>query len=500
MAALTLRFPADEVFTRARELFQRVGFNEDSVEQQAIVDDALLPHYDDGLVPEGSDAAGLLIGLFLRAGKASHARLLAALGEQGFADLTELGLLQTDDAGLVRAPMRIRPMYGMYIVADHWDPTRLTSNSAEDVVMAPDFSSTLEFLSFIPHTPCERFLEACGGAGSAALVAAQRFANRAYCFDLTERSTRCSSFSARLSAVADFEARRGNTYEPAAGLLFDRVVAHPPCVPALRHNWIFYSGGPDGAHITGLHVEKLPDVLAPGGRFYCRAVGNDRLDQPFEERVRGWLGEQHAAFDILLLVFRKESPLEFILPSVSMGHIAVEDVPAWQQEVTRLGIVHFLPFLLVIQRHDQPRQPFTIRRTLDPSAVASGAIEWLLDWETRRAKGEAEDLILTRNLLAAPASQRIRREIQEGEWRVTGHSLHVDAPFVSDTEVDPLAAGLLPACDGQITGHQLVNGLIAQGHIRPDTDPRAFASVLAGLVSAGCLYVEDCAPPLGRRQ
>lgn len=495
MSNIPLRQAADEVFARIRDLFVRSKFNEDSVEAQTSGTEAVFTVYPDGCVPVDADAAETLIGLFLRAGKATKFLLSDKLGAQGFEDLLEVGLLQPAEEDSYLATMRIRPMYGLYIVSDLWDVTAGPNQGLpDDVVFPPDIANTLSYLSYLPLTPCERFLEACGGAGAAALVAAQRYAKQAYSFDITERSTACAAFSARLNGLPDFEARCGDAFAPAAGLQFDRIAAHPPYVPVLRHTWIYQAGGPDGEHITRKHVEELPTVLAPGGRFYCRALGTDRLNEPFEQRVRQWLGTHSDQFDVTILVLRIMDPMASVMQAILRKRMTIDDLPLWEKQMEALKILRFLPMWLVIQRHEQPRVPFTVRR-MRSKYTGPGELDWLLKWETARANGQAEQAILMSPLTAAPVSHRVRNEIQEGEWRMVSQQLRVDFPFECEWDVDSMAVFLLPRCNGQITGLQLLRSLIQEGLVRPDADPRRFASVLAELVSGGFLRVGGFEPP-----
>jgi SAM-dependent methyltransferase len=498
MTQIPLRIASGEVFARTRDLFVRSAFHEDSVEARTTGTDAVFTAYPDGCVPADADAAELLIGLFLRAGAASKYQLTDRLGSQGFEDLLELGLLQPAEEDAYRATMRIRPMYGLHVVSDLWDVTAGPNQGLpDDVVFPPDIANTLSYLSYLPLTPCENFLEACGGAGAAALVAAQRYAKKAYSFDITERSTVCAAFSAKLNGLPDFEARCGDTFEPAAGQQFDRIAAHPPYGPVLRHTWIYQAGGPDGEHITRKHVEDLPKVLAPGGRFYCRALGTDRLNEPFEHRVRTWLGEHSDQFDVTILVLRVMDPMTSVMQAILRRRMTVEDLPAWENQMQALKILRFLPMWLVIQRHHEARVPFTVRR-MRSKYTGPSELDWLLTWETARAKGQAEQAILMNPLTAAPVTHRVRNEIHEGQWQVASQQLRSEFPFECEWDVDAMAVFLLPRCDGKVTGLQLLRALIQEGSIRPDADPRRFASVLAELVSGGFLRVGGFEPAAPR--
>ena len=85
---------------------------------------------------------------------------------------------------------------------------------------------------------------------------------------------------------------RGDLYEPVRGSRFDRIVAHPAYVPALEPGAIYADGGEDGEFITRAIVQGLPRFLEPQGRFYCGTMGVEREGEPYEQRVRQWLGAE----------------------------------------------------------------------------------------------------------------------------------------------------------------------------------------------------------------
>jgi len=180
--AIPVRTAAKEVFERVRTLFQNSEFNEQTAEQRAVDKDFPFPPFPESKVPEDSDAAGVLMGMFLRAGVVSGELLEARLGAQAAGDLRELGLIESVNGNSYKPTVRIRPMYGLYVLSDLWDATAGPNppNLADDVVFPPDIPNTLTYLSYVPLDPCERFLEGCGGSGVVALMMANQGAKHAW--------------------------------------------------------------------------------------------------------------------------------------------------------------------------------------------------------------------------------------------------------------------------------------------------------------------------------
>ena len=108
--------------------------------------------------------------------------------------------------------------------------------------------------------------------------------------DITERSTRFAEFNRLLNGVANATILQGDLYEPVRGLRFDRIVAHPPYVPAASE--VDLSGcriGRRGHHARDRERPRGQPI--PGGRLYCLSLGADHKGEALEHRVRRWLGD-----------------------------------------------------------------------------------------------------------------------------------------------------------------------------------------------------------------
>ncbi|MCZ2151208.1 MAG: methyltransferase [Bryobacterales bacterium] len=498
--AIPVRTAAKEVFERVRTLFQNSEFNEQTAEQRAVDKDFPFPPFPESKVPEDSDAAGVLMGMFLRAGVVSGELLEARLGAQAAGDLRELGLIEPVNGNSYKPTVRIRPMYGLYVLSDLWDATAGPNppNLADDVVFPPDIPNTLTYLSYVPLDPCERFLEGCGGSGVVALMMANQGAKHAWSFDITERSTAFAGFSARLNGLDNFTAGRGDTYEPAGDRQFDRIAVHPPYVPVLKHTWIYHAGGNDGEQITRKHVQDLHKVLAPGGRFYCRCLGSDRQDSPFEKRIREWLGEHSDEFDVAIHVIRVLEPITYVMAALMRGRAKAEEIPEWGRLFESLKIFHFLASVVVIQRRAEERPVFTVRRKAGPFS-GPRELEWLMHWETERAKG-CEDIILQSKLRPGKTTLQLTHGIHEGKWALAEQKLEVAHPYPNTWEVDPLGAYLIPKLTGAASGAEVFDGLIKEGVIGGNLDPRRFARTLGELVSGGFVVVDKHEPPVQKER
>jgi SAM-dependent methyltransferase len=442
----------------------------------------------------GSDALGLLIRLMLQGERLPRDLASQAAGPT-LSALSKLGLLVADplDATRVAATVVLYPMRDLWIVSDR--PNPLLGKPArpfEDFVYPALVPTTDLFLDLIPGGPCDAFLDVCSGTGIAALVAARAGAAHAYAFDITERSTHFAEFNRRLNGIANFTAAQGDLYEPAGAQTFDRIVAHPPYVPVARPQLIFDSGGQDGEQVTRRIIEELPRVLRPGGCFYALTMGSDR-QQPFERRIREWLGAGEADFDVALVGRRILTPREWTAEWVVRYHGSGADVPAWRAFLRELGVQSLVYGWVMIQRRKivgqaHSRPVFTVRRQAGAKTTPADHA-WLLEWETAAA-GLPKDWLQTVRPRASPnARLRVEHRMTSDGWVPDSYTLEVESPFDMESRAQAWTAQLLASADGVRTAAQLLDELKSEGALHPDAPAADFAQVLSTLISGGFLII-----------
>src|SRR5205807_2146263 len=123
----------------------------------------------------------------------------------------------------------------------------------------------------------------------------------------------------------------GDLYDAVRDLTFDRIVTHPPYVPAPRTELIFRDGGDDGEQILRRIIEGLPRHLRVGGRFYTLVLGADLEDENFEDRIRKWLGPSQAEFDLVMVSHSLRPPSGFVANSLNSGKIRLKDLKFWTE-------------------------------------------------------------------------------------------------------------------------------------------------------------------------
>jgi SAM-dependent methyltransferase len=409
--------------------------------------------------------------------------------------LAALGLLMpaaSDPAGC-HATALLYPVEDLFIVSDLTtdpDPAAAVPLAADVVYPAITLSSQ-RFLALTPRTPCERFLELCAGTGIAAL-AASRTAGHAWAADITARATHFARFNAGLNGITNFTAVQGDLYQPVAGQTFDRIVAHPPYVPAREQRIIFRDGGADGEQITRAILAGLAGALAPGGRFHATCVVSDRKDARLELRVRQMLGAQEGEFDVLVGCLFDYEPADYFTRIALDGRARFEDMEPTLRVLHELGVERLIYSHIELQRRQGPRPVFTRRRQITP-ACGPAEVDWLFKWEVASLDSGLLEGLLHRVARVSPATavQITLRPDGPDRWNQTESAATVDWPFPLRAKLPPWGADLLARCDGRTQLGALLASLKATGAAgEGDAADAALVGVAQVLIGAGVLEVE----------
>jgi methylase of polypeptide subunit release factors len=505
-AGLPLVLGTPEQFATVNRFLTDVGYTATGVSERTGVPAIyLFTQLSDGRTTGTSmaDPLDAVIRLFMDVEGVDGSTLRRFLPASVVGAFRELGLLVASSTGTDwwRASVLLYPAGThvdlgrgspeMYVVSD----LNVDVEPAQAITLAPDVVypaitlNTGAFLTFLPRRPCQHFLEMCGGTGIAALLSS-RLAQRAWTADVSMRASHYAEFNVRLNGLSNVVVACGDLYQPVQDLTFDRVVAHPPYVPAFQQRLLFRDGGDDGEHITRRVVAGLPNHLRPGGRFYCTCRATDRKGATLEQRVRAWLGEREGDFDVCVITLKEQDVREHYADVLEGRRTDVEEIQARMALFRQLEAERFVHGTIVIQRIAGARAPFTERR--DVGAVASSAaVEWLLDWETliRELGGDAW-LLEARPRVGERSGLEIKQRRQAGQWRATGCTADTDWPFLLGVECPLWAATLLDQCDGRRPLRDHLGLLRTKGALPAEGAEATFLDGVRVLASAGILEFE----------
>ncbi len=202
------------------------------------------------------------------------------------------GLLERS-VGEVRARVDLRPYADD--TRDWWVVSDLTPGldgagarvSADHVLGISSASSSLAQLTVRERVG--RALDLGTGCGVQALHLAEH-TGHVVATDVNERALAMTRLNAALNGV-EVDVRAGGLYEPVAGEQFDLVVTNPPFVvsPATGERLVYRDSGLPGDEMVRRVVTGAPARLAPGGVAQVLANWVHRRGEPWQERVEGWL-------------------------------------------------------------------------------------------------------------------------------------------------------------------------------------------------------------------
>jgi SAM-dependent methyltransferase len=490
------RMGAPEQFERLREAFEALEYTEPEVCKRFGIE--TIHQATRRLEPdrEVTDPQALLIRLFLETAEVPWRTVRALLSPGDLAAIEDLGLFmpQAMTGEACRATLALYPTEGLYIASDHGEAGPVSDwRAPADIVFPAIGDATQRFMALMPRTPCGDMLDLCSGTGIAALVGAARFAEQAWAVDITERSTRFARFNAALNAIDTVTAVEGDLYDAVADRTFDRIVANPPYVPALKDEYIFRDGGEDGERVTWRILGGLAKHLRPGGYFFCDCVATDREDAPLEERIRRALGERADEFDVLVAEATTFDPTLYYARRAKNGEETFADVGRRHELFKRLGIRQLVSAPLLIHRRSQDvvGPGVTLRRQLSP-LTKSRDLQWAIDLHATAGSQAAGASRLLRSRLRANPRAEVRTIHRQhaGQWVLDRCFLVTQAPFIADASCPPSYATLFMACDGRVTGRDLLQQLKEQGLVPDDAPEVEFAEVLKRLVEHGLLEVD----------
>jgi SAM-dependent methyltransferase len=311
------RLGSEEEFAALRALLEACGYSEDGICRRVKVDDLAKYKSAPASEPIGrtlEQPVDAMIRLFFDCVYVGEDELARLLPEGGLGMLEALGLLAQDaeTPGLRFATVAILPIGRDLTVCDRGNgPDGKKCTLPPDVVYPAIFENTREFVERLPATRCEALLDIGTGTGIAAMRGA-RYAGHVWATDISARCTLFAEFNRRLAGLKNMTVVEGDMYAPVEGLTFDRIVTHPPYVPARQTALIFRDGGEDGEQIMRRAVEGLPRFLRPGGTFYALLMATDREGEEFEQRLRRWLGAEEDLFDVVVVSDWLRTPAELL--------------------------------------------------------------------------------------------------------------------------------------------------------------------------------------------
>jgi len=440
------------------------------------------------------DGLDAMIHLLMDGEAIFRSHLFSLVPSESVDVLEFLGVLAPvpDDANFLYSTVFLYPVASLLIASDRGVDLDKTNITGEREVVYPAITTTTRrFLASLPDSPCDDLLDLCSGSGIAAFIGATRYAKRAWSTDLAERSVRFAEFNRRMNGIENVTCVQGDLYKPVADRTFDRIVAHPPYVPAEEQAVLFRDGGADGEQVLRGVIEGLPRHLRPGGRCCCQSMATDRENETLERRIRRWLGPQEREFDLFLIASSVRSKAEFLQDMRKIPGAA-----DYQPLLDAIQCTAVFYGAIVLQRFAETRQAITIR-TRKAGSAGADSIDWLVRWMTRSAAADFGSLLrAARPRLSPHLELHVSHVVEDGRLVPSTFELASEFPFAVKLAGGWLAM-LAAACDGRKTTVDLLAELQQREIIPADTPESQFLLDIHKLISCGFLEIDEF--PLPRK-
>ncbi len=448
------------------------------------------------LATRGSDdPAAVLVRLLVLGRPVAATRLDAALPRTGAAGLRRLGLARDTARGELGATCDLRP-YGderhtWWLASDQGEAVTGGPLPTDHVLGVGGASTTLS--SWTPRPPVGRALDLGTGSGVQALHLTTH-ARTVVATDLSARALEHARFTAALNGV-ELDLRRGSLLEPVAGEEFDLIVSNPPFVVTPRTEGVpLYEYRDGGAAGDGLVAGLVRDVgahLRPGGLAQLLANWELREGEDWRDRVGGWL--EGTGLDAWVVQREEQDVAEYAETWVrDGGHLpgssAFEELyAAWLADFDARGVERVGFGVVTLQRPASDREPWRdLVDVLSPVASPMGpAVLRGLEARTWLAEHTDDELLDVAWQVADDVTEeRVGRpgapDPQVIQLRQGGGLRRV-------VRLDTLSAGLVGACDGELTARQLCAGLAVLTEAAAEEVRAGVLPVLRDLVRDGLL-------------
>ncbi len=407
-------------------------------------------------------------------------------------DLAGGGVLAAGDDE-VRALVDCRP----YADDDHdlWVMSDLTPGldgqparfDADHVLGISPASTSLAQLTM--REPVASALDLGTGCGVQALHLAAH-AERVVATDVNDRALWLTRANAVLNGAANVDVRHGSLLEPVAGERFDLIATNPPFVisPPGAEQLVYRDSGLPGDEVVERIVRGAPTHLAEGGWLQVLANWAILRDQSWDERLGGWVGDDHAALVVQREVLDPSAYVELWLKDAGRHGDPdyLQRYDAWLGWLEDQGVAGVGFGWINVGRVGGPRTfldwPYDVEQPIAPAIS-----DWAVAADVLAATGDAE-LLDAHPVVAAD----VRQETYGAPGEVDPETivLRQQRGLRRARTADTVVAGLVGAADGELTTSQLLGALAVLLERDPTELATTYLPVLRELVGEGFVSLQ----------
>ena len=457
-----------------------------------------------------------LTRLFTLGDEVPRAAVDAALHRLGTAGGVRAGLVEASGEAPsdgVRARVDLRPYAAAteagqsdwWIASDQGQSVTGRAVGAHHVLGVGGASSMLASVTM--RGPRRRVLDLGTGCGIQALHASLH-ADEVVATDVSSRALGYARFNELLNAPAlgaeavdsespaaahrPWDLREGSLLEPVEGETFDLIVSNPPFVitPEGAPAFEYRDGGLERDGVVRSLITGVGAALEPGG--VAQFLGNWEIHGDWRERLEEWLAAAEIPLDAWIVQRDALDAAEYAETWLRDAGITADRDPSGYRDAYEAYLRSFdaagasaIGFGIVTLRRPVHGAPTLRRLEEHEGALASPlgpvlASAWAAhDW----LENATDDALLETALMVAPdvTKETYGRALQHEPEHIL---LRQGGGFGRSVKADTALAGLVGACDGELTVGQIAHALAALLDVPATT-------MVAGLVPAVRDLVRD---------
>lgn len=484
------QFSNSQDVVNIREVLLRNGYSEASVTDRLRLDVLGTPTPLDVLY--GMDCTteltplDVLIRLFFLSATVKIEDAARVLGSDLVSASVDAGFLK-EDGGTISCPVFVTPVYGLFLVCDRPDHTRV------DQVMTIG-TSTKSLASLTIRRHARLSLDLGCGSGILTFLAA-RHSDHAIGVDANARAVAMAEFGAQLNGLRNVEFIVGDWFEPVRDRRFNLIIANPPYVISPQNTFQYRDSGCSGDDLCRRLAGTVPEILAEDGFYHMNANWLVVRGQEWQDRLAGWV--RGTGCDTWVL------KQDMILPNRYAGgwvgdlQDAGERYTRWTEYYRSLDATAIGDGFITMRKRSKSENWFRVDDLPKGDRIAAGdavLMGFLLRDYLDSAKDD-ESLLSARLRLSVNA--RVHQIYAQGGRQLAPVSAEITLsrglPYRAGT--DPLVIGLLARCDGSATVNELLAQLADASGAKLEAIMPSCLKMLRALIEHGFLLPESIAQP-----
>ena len=484
------QFSNSQHLDRLREVLQRTDYTETSVRDRLRLDVLGTPGPLDVLY--GMDCTAemtpldVLIRLFFLNTGVKTEEGARVLGSDVVSASVDAGLFK-EDRGEISCPVFVTPIYGLFLVCDRPDQTRV-----DQVMTVGTSTKSLASLTVRRHSKLSLDL-GCGG-GILTFLAA-RHSDHVIGLDVNARAIAMAQFAAQLNGLRNVEFAVGDWFEPVKDRRFDLIMANPPYVISPQNTFQYRDSGCAGDDLCRRLAGTVPEILAEDGFYHMNVNWLVVRGQEWQDRLAGWV--RGTGCDTWVLKQELMAPTRYAGAWVGDQADVADRYTQWTEYYKSLGATAIGDGLITMRKRSTGENWFRVDDIPKGDRIAAGdavRMGFLLRDYLESAKDDP-------SLLSA----RLRVNVDARVHQVYAHAGRQLSPVSAEIALarglpyragaDPLVIGLLARCDGSATVSQLLAQLADATGAKLEAITPSCLRMLRSLIEHGFLLPESVAQP-----